>query len=106
MLRSMHLGRISGRPSDYRAVSFPQRVFQPDDISKPGLHTNLLMKSNLTQLAQSRKELTTALGDVRRISLQATGRGDYRLVGKLTLEAARLNRAISDVEVQQEILAG
>ena len=64
------------------------------------------MKSNLAQLTQNRKQLTSALCDVRRSSLQATGRGDFRVVGKLTLEAARLNRAISDVEVQQEILAG
>lgn len=56
------------------------------------------MKSNLAQLARNRKQLFADLSQVRRFALQASNRQDFRQVGKLTLEAARLNRALSDLE--------
>jgi hypothetical protein len=60
-----------------------------------------LMKSNLAQLDRERKKLVSALSEVRQTSMRATAYNDYRTVGRLTLEAARLNRALSDVDVAE-----
>ena len=59
------------------------------------------MKSNLAQLARQRKQLVADLNEVRTSSMRATHRCDYRTVGRLTLEAAVINRAISDVDVAE-----
>lgn len=59
------------------------------------------MKPNLTQIALNRKHLLSALSDVRQHSIRATNSGDYRAVGKLTLEAARLNNAIAELAVAE-----
>jgi hypothetical protein len=53
------------------------------------------MDPNPAQLPQSRQELSLQLAKNRRESLAASERGDFRTVARLTLEAARLNRAIS-----------
>ena len=44
------------------------------------------------------EKLKQQLNDVRRASLAANKRGDYRLVGKLTCEAAQINRSIQEAE--------
>jgi hypothetical protein len=62
------------------------------------------MKPNLAQLACSRKKLVSALSDVRQISMRATDCGDFRAVGRLTIEAARINTAIAEIDVA-ELLA-
>lgn len=64
-----------------------------------------LMKPNLAQLARRRKNLHSHLSDVRELSLRATQCGDFRSVGRLTLEAARINSAISEVDVAEMIAA-
>jgi hypothetical protein len=62
------------------------------------------MNPNLAQLARQREYLSQELSKVRRHSIQATGRGDFRGVAKLTIEAARINRAIAETQ-DQELLA-
>jgi hypothetical protein len=62
------------------------------------------MNSNLAQFARQREQLSLELSKVRRHSLLASSRGDFRVVAKLTLEAARLNQAIFDSQ-DQELLA-
>lgn len=62
------------------------------------------MNSNLTQLARQREQLTQELSRVRRSSIQANSRGDFRVVAKLTIEAARINQAINDTQ-DKELLA-
>ena len=59
------------------------------------------MKANLAQLELTRKRLQDDLLAVRRSSMQAGHRGDFRAVAKLTLETARINQALSDVEVAE-----
>ena len=59
------------------------------------------MKPNLVQLALSRKKLQGDLMAVRRSSMQAGNRGDFRSVGQLTLEAARINQALSDIDAAE-----
>ena len=56
------------------------------------------MKSNLAQLARNRKQLLSALSVVREQSMRATSGGDFRAVGRLTVEAARINTAIAAVD--------
>jgi hypothetical protein len=56
------------------------------------------MKTNLAQLARNRKELVSALMVVREQSMRATCGGDFRAVGRLTVEAARINTAIAAVD--------
>jgi hypothetical protein len=60
-----------------------------------------LMKANQAQLARNRKQLVSALSDVRQHSMRASHSGDYRTVARLTVEAARINSAISDVDVAE-----
>jgi hypothetical protein len=59
------------------------------------------MKANLAQLARNRKQLVSALSDVRQQSMRATCGGDFRTVGRLTIEAARINSAIAEVDVAE-----
>jgi hypothetical protein len=59
------------------------------------------MKPNLAQLARNRKQLVGALSAVRQQSMLATHGGDFRAVGKLTMEAARINSAIAEVDVAE-----
>jgi hypothetical protein len=54
------------------------------------------MKVTVTQ--RDLAKLKQKLQQVRRASLVATQRGDYRATGKLTCEAAQLNRTIQEAE--------
>jgi hypothetical protein len=54
------------------------------------------MKLTITE--QDLQKLKQQLQSVRKASLSAHQRGDYRSVGKLTCEAAQLNRTIQDAE--------
>jgi hypothetical protein len=47
---------------------------------------------------QELDKLKQQLERVRKASLAASQRGDYRAVGKLTCEAAQLNRSIQETE--------
>jgi len=47
------------------------------------------------QVSRTQQDLTQALATNRRESMKATERGDIRLVARLTLEAAQLNKAIA-----------
>jgi hypothetical protein len=60
------------------------------------------MSSNIMRPQQSREELAAELNKNRRESMKATERGDFRAVAKLTLEAARLNRAIAEILPREE----
>jgi hypothetical protein len=55
------------------------------------------MSPNVMRPMQNRDELAAALTKNRRESMKATERGDFRTVARLTLEAARLNRAIAEI---------
>lgn len=59
------------------------------------------MKPNLAQMELTRKRLQSDLLVVRRSSMLAGNRGDFRTVGKLTLEAARINQAIAELEAAE-----
>ncbi len=45
--------------------------------------------------SRTQKDLAEELASNRRESMKATERGDFRLVARLTLEAAQLNKAIA-----------
>ena len=61
------------------------------------------MTSNLVQIARQREHLTQELSAIRQASLSAARNDDFRRVAVLTLEAARVNRSISEVDVQAEL---
>jgi hypothetical protein len=52
----------------------------------------------LTVTHEDLAKMKQRLEQVRRASLVATQRGDFRAVGKLTCEAAQLNRNIQEAE--------
>ncbi len=52
----------------------------------------------LTVTERDLQALKQQLQHVRRASLIATQRGDFRAVGKLTCQAAQLNRSIQEAE--------
>jgi hypothetical protein len=54
------------------------------------------MKLSITERDVQR--MKQQLQQVRRASLAASQRGDFRIVGKLTCEAAQLNRSIQEAE--------
>jgi hypothetical protein len=56
------------------------------------------MKLTVTQ--NDLAKLKQQLEQVRKASLVATQRGDFRFVGKLTCQAAQLNRTIQETEGQ------
>ena len=61
------------------------------------------MNLNPIQPASQRQDLNAELVKIRRESMKASERGDFRAVARLTLEAARLNRAIAESQVQEEL---
>ncbi len=61
------------------------------------------MNPNPVQVPKSRQELLQELSVTRREAMKASERGDFRAVARLTLEAARLNRAIADTLPREEI---
>jgi len=52
----------------------------------------------LTVTENDLTKMKQRLQEVRRASLMASQRGDFRAVGKLTCEAAQLNRSIQEAE--------
>jgi hypothetical protein len=52
---------------------------------------------------RQRAALKQELIQVRRASLLATEKGDYRTVAQLTIEAARLNQALVVSQVEEEL---
>ena len=52
----------------------------------------------VTVIKRDLDNLKHQLQQVRRASLAATQRGDFRTVGRLTCEAAQLNRSIQEAE--------
>ena len=61
------------------------------------------MTSNLHQIARRRARLNEELTMIRDSSLRASRVGDYRAVARLTLEAAEINRSITETEIQEEL---
>jgi hypothetical protein len=51
-----------------------------------------------TVMRRDLERMKQELEQVRKASLAATQRGDYRAVGKLTRDAAQLNRSIQETE--------
>jgi outer membrane murein-binding lipoprotein Lpp len=62
------------------------------------------MITNLQQINRQRDRLDQELSAVRRNSLQASRNEDFRAVARLTIEAARLNKSIMEMEVQAELI--
>jgi hypothetical protein len=60
--------------------------------------------NDLARLARQRENLMQELAKIRRSSMHASERGDFRAVARFTLEAARLNRAISDTQAKEQAL--
>ena len=56
------------------------------------------------RIAKERKSLTEELAKIRRSSMAASERGDFREVARLTVEAARINRAIAESQTQEQTL--
>jgi len=54
------------------------------------------MKLSVTE--RDLQSLRQQLQHIRKASLAASQRGDYRAVGKLTCQAAQVNRAIQEAE--------
>jgi hypothetical protein len=65
--------------------------------------TPVPMKTKLTEIVRQRQALGQELNQVRQHSLNASRREDFRGVARFTLEAARLNRAISDCLTNEEL---
>jgi len=62
------------------------------------------MNQTPVQISRDRQNLSQELAKIRRASMQATERRDFREVARLTLEAAKLNKAISDSQIKSESL--
>jgi hypothetical protein len=58
--------------------------------------------NTLLDLARHRQHLTQELARIRRSSMDASARGDFRAVARLTLEAARINAAISETQAKED----
>jgi len=61
------------------------------------------MTSSLIQISRQREYLAGELSAIRQASLKASRNNDFRGVARFTLEAARLNKAIADVDTQAEL---
>ena len=61
------------------------------------------MISNLIHIARQREHLTRELSAIRQASLKASRNDDFRGVARFTLEAARLNRSIAEMDLQAEL---
>lgn len=58
-----------------------------------------IMKTQLnTNSEQATDSLQAELGNIRRASLAALRRGDYMKMARLTAQAARINRALLDLQ--------
>ena len=53
-------------------------------------------------LARKRQSLTQELAKIRRSSMDASAKGDFREVARLTMEAARINRAIVETQTKED----
>jgi len=60
--------------------------------------------NDLARIAQERESLNRELAKIRRASMQASERRDFRTVARLTLEAARINRALLDAQTKEQTL--
>jgi hypothetical protein len=61
------------------------------------------MKPSLIQSARQREALAEELSSIRQASLRATRNNDFRTVGRLTLQAMRINESIAEAEVNAEL---
>jgi hypothetical protein len=61
------------------------------------------MLSSLLQISRQREHLSTELSAIRQASLKASRNNDFRSVARLTLEAAKINKAIADADTQAEL---
>jgi hypothetical protein len=61
------------------------------------------MKPSLIQTARQREALGQELCSVRKASLHATRNNDFRAVGRLTLQAMRINQSIAEAEINAEL---
>jgi hypothetical protein len=70
-----------------------------------GFHAKVApMNSSSPEIMRDRQQLAQDLARVRRECLQASERRDFRAVARLTIEAARINKAIADSYVKEEAL--
>jgi hypothetical protein len=58
------------------------------------------MTSSLVKITRQREYLSNELSSIRQASLKASRNNDFRNVARLTLEAARINKAISDADAE------
>jgi hypothetical protein len=58
----------------------------------------------LKTIQRQRESLKQQLAEVRRASLLATSKGDYRKVAQLTVETARINQALVASQTQEDMI--
>jgi hypothetical protein len=58
----------------------------------------------LKTIQRQRESLKQQLAEVRRASLLATSKGDYRKVAQLTVETARINQALVASQTQEDMM--
>jgi hypothetical protein len=61
-----------------------------------------IMTPKLTEISRQRESLYRELFQIRQMSLSASRRDDYRTVARLTLETARVHRAIEETDLKLE----
>ena len=61
------------------------------------------MTLSLGQISRQREYLSNELSSIRQASLKAARNNDFRGVARLTLEAARINKAIADADTEAEL---
>jgi len=61
------------------------------------------MTSSALQITRQREHLSSELSAIRQASLKASRNNDFRSVARYTLEAAKINKAIADVDTQAEL---
>lgn len=59
--------------------------------------------NNLSLILQQRQELKNELARIRRLSIEASERRDFREVARLTLEAAKINKAILETRSEEDL---
>jgi len=61
------------------------------------------MNSSLTKIVRQREYLSQQLSSIRQASLKATRSDDFRTVARLTLEAARVNNTLAEIEAASDM---
>ena len=90
-------------PSVPRSVRRPRSEITPIVETDPAGNYLRPMTSSLIQISRQREHLSNELSAIRQASLKAARNNDFRGVARFTLEAAKINKAIADVDTQAEL---